>query len=104
MSSPIPTYFVSFDVQVKRSALKYVANNRIQELAAPRPLNEEAILDMNYDPYTKLLNAKKYVGTVHFICVNFNAKYNHNHKYEVCSFYTLNLIIFFYLFLTQNMI
>jgi len=48
--------------QVKNSALKYIASDRIRRLAVARYLNEETVRDMNYDPHAKLSKAGKYIG------------------------------------------
>lgn len=53
--------------QIKSATLRYIASDRIQRLANAKPLNEETILNLKYDPNTKILNAIKYKGNWNFI-------------------------------------
>ncbi|XP_025205197.1 testicular haploid expressed gene protein-like [Melanaphis sacchari] len=48
---------------IKSSALKYNASDRIKKLAVAKQLNEQTLMDLNYDPRDKLINAKKYIAT-----------------------------------------
>lgn len=46
--------------------MKYIASDRIRRLANAKPLHEETLLNLNYDPQLKLLNAIKYKGNHYF--------------------------------------
>ncbi|XP_050528177.1 uncharacterized protein LOC126898280 [Daktulosphaira vitifoliae] len=45
---------------VKKSSLKFVASERIKQLATHRPLHPSTIKDLNYDPYAKIKCALKF--------------------------------------------
>ncbi|VVC42898.1 Testicular haploid expressed repeat [Cinara cedri] len=45
---------------IKKSVLKHKPSERILKLAQPKALAEETLLDLNYDPRERFLNAKYY--------------------------------------------
>lgn len=47
---------------IKSAALKYNASDRTKNLAVAKQLNEQTLMDLNYDPRNRLINAKKYIG------------------------------------------
>ncbi|XP_008182140.1 testicular haploid expressed gene protein-like [Acyrthosiphon pisum] len=48
---------------IKSAVLKYNASDRTKNLAVAKQLNEETLMDINYNPLDKLINAKKYIAT-----------------------------------------
>ncbi|XP_026814716.1 testicular haploid expressed gene protein-like [Rhopalosiphum maidis] len=48
---------------IKSSALKYNASDRTKHLAVAKQLNEQTLMDLNYNPRDRLVNAKKYIAS-----------------------------------------
>lgn len=57
------TYLLIFNrLQIKKSVLNYVPSERIKKLSAPKKINEETFMNLNYNPRERLLNSLKYKG------------------------------------------
>lgn len=56
-------YLLIFNrLQIKKSVLNYVPSERIKKLSAPKKINEETFMNLNYNPRERLLNSLKYKG------------------------------------------